>query len=409
MAFFSVERNGYLTVSSLIADIVKDMANNGFAVKFPASYISPAAGAVPDTFKVILEAPDSVDPLADSQAWQICFDVLSNQRAAAYVATDYQFDDVTGTVRQVTSPSGDAIDTCGAVGDVVVNANPNVDSPSEGFLNRQKRIGLNASTYPMTYRLTITDRGLFVGVWEGSWSTLLANTSTSANYFNWILVQRPVDRFTGDILVTGRCPVFCVNQVNYKYWKFVVREADILHPTRRVRADDNTEDSHMIFNVVNQVALTEDKKYLLTFPHNLTTPRFRYTEELDIIGITSSDVVMASSMVEFSTYGESRPRQYVALPPSGANNTGARICVLTRPSVTGSGATFSVTTSNGTITGVTVVNGGSGYDAVPNVAFIDSKGNGATATCTVVNGAINSVTVTSPGTDYTASVAVKLK
>lgn len=408
MAFFSVERRGYLTVSSLMASVVADMLSNGFTLKFPSTFSANDAATDP-SYRVILEAGPTVDPLAATQAWQICFDILGLQRAAAYAATSYQFDPSTGDIKQITDSTGAAIDTCGAIGALVLNSNPSVNDPSQGFLNREKRIGTNASTYPMSYILTISDRGIFLGVWEGSWSTLRAGLDSDSNYFNWLLVQRPVDRFAGDTLVEGRCPVFCVNQVNYKYWKFVVREEDILHPTQRVPADSNTEDSHMIFNIANQVALTEDKKYLLTFPHNLTTPRFRYTEELDLIGITSSDVVMASSNVSFRVYGESRDRVYTALPPSRGFNTGARICVLTRPSVTGTGATFTITRTAGAITSVTVSSGGSGYDVAPNIVFEDATGSGAVATCTVANGVITAVTVTNGGSGYSSNVTIKLK
>ena len=407
MAFFSVERNGYLTVSELLSDVITDMLANGFSLKFPGTFDAAAAKTDP-TYRVILEPNATVDPLAPTQAWQICFDVLSLQRAGAYVATNYQFTN-DGEIKQVTNAAGTGIDTCGAIGDVVLNAVPDIDIPSQGFLNRQKRIGTNASTYPMTYRLTISDRGIFLGVWEGSWSTIRAAVETNANYFNWLLVQRPVDRTSGKTLVVGRCPVFCLNQVNYKYWKFVVRESDILHPTQRVRADQNSEDSHMILNISNQVSLTEDKKYLLTFPHNLTTPRFRYTEELDMIGMTSADVVMASSEVKFRVYGESHDRTYTALPPSYSYNTGARVCVLTRPSVVGTGATFTVVRNAGVITMVTVDSGGSGYDATPNIVFEDSTGSGATATCTVTNGVITAVAITNGGTGYSANVKITLK
>jgi hypothetical protein len=169
----------------------------------------------------------------------------------------------------------------------------------------------------------------------------------------------------------------------------------------------------MIFNISNQVSLTEDKKYLLTFPHNLTTPRFRYTEELDLIGLTSADVVMASSNVSFRVYGESHDRVYTALPPSSGYNTGARVCVLTRPSVVGTGAQFIVNVDTGAIDSVTVISGGSGYDAVPNLVFVDDGGNGsgsgATANCTVVNGTITSVTILTEGSNYSNNVTIKLK
>jgi hypothetical protein len=99
----------------------------------------------------------------------------------------------------------------------------------------------------------------------------------------------------------------------------------------------NSEDNHLLFNPENQISLTEDKKYLVSFPHNISTPRFRYTEELDLIGLTSSDVLMAGQVITIKTYGETDPRKYLALPPSGRYNTGLRICVL-------------METSNGTLT-----------------------------------------------------------
>jgi hypothetical protein len=171
-------------------------------------------------------------------------------------------------------------------------------------------------------------------------------------YFNWVLIQRPVDRVTGRILTTGRCPVFCVNSVGSKFWKFVVRESDILHPTvgdpdlkfykfdestkkiavgnssYRVPADQHSQDSFAILNTTNQIALTEDSKFLISFLHNLTTPRFRYSEELDMIGQTSADVCMATNDISIQAYKESGPRTYRAMPANNEYNTGLRIAVL---------------------------------------------------------------------------------
>lgn len=432
MAFFSVERNGFLTVSELMDSVIRQMVSHGFAIEYQNNFDISGAGSVASAYKVILSAGPDIDPLAPAapgqpgQPWWICFDILSNQRCAAYVGTPLQFNTQTGHINQITNAAGQSVDTCGAVGALVLEANPLATDSSQGFLNREQRVGTNASTYPLTYRLSVSDRGVFLGVWEGSWSTIWApNTDSTAseipttpgelpmytgNYFNWLLVQRPVDRFTGATLVQGKCPVFCVNQVNYKYWKFVVRESDILHPTPRVRADANKEDSHMIFNIANQVALTEDKKYLLTFPHNLTTPRFRYTEELDLIGVTSSDVVMASSEVKFRVYGESDDRVYTALLPSGGFNTGARICVLTKEA-----PKFEITLAeDGGVLSVAVVRGGSGYDPTnpPTLQFVDSAqtpGTGATATCTVnADGQITSVAVSTAGAGYSADVLINL-
>jgi hypothetical protein len=177
---------------------------------------------------------------------------------------------------------------------------------------------------------------------------------------------------------TSKHPVFCVNGVGGRFYQFVVREKDIAHPTAgpsehsvikyydensltvgptlksryvasitgpgpagpggstspwdaykyRVPAVLNSEDNHLLFNPENQISLTEDKKYLVSFPHNISTPRFRYTEELDMIGLTSADVLMSGQVITIKTYNESGAREYIALPPSGRYNTGLRICVV---------------------------------------------------------------------------------
>jgi hypothetical protein len=239
-------------------------------------------------------------------------------------------------------PSG----TAGAINPLV---------PTEGFLNRSARVNVNPEVYPLNYALTMTNRGIFFGIWEGTWSTLqktvAKSTSDKDNYFNWFLVQRPVNRYTGQVLTTGRCPVFCINSVGYKYWKFIVREDDILHPSLgdpdnkrdyvntsgvqvtepcayRVPADAHTKDSFAVLNTTNQIALTEDSKYLISFLHNLTTPRFRYSEELDMIGQTSADVCMSGTDISITAYSESGPRIYRALPANNPYNTGLRICVI---------------------------------------------------------------------------------
>jgi len=247
----------------------------------------------------------------------------------------------------------------------------------QGFYNRGGRVGSNGASYPLTYELAISNSGFFLGIYESSWATQVggANTGSGASLstgrFNWMVVQRPVDRNTGVILdtvtsTTSKHPVFCVNGVGGRYYTFVVREKDVAHPTAgpddhttiayynasgtttgtlvskyvntatqpynnyklRVPAVLNSEDNHLLFNPENQISLTEDKKYLVSFPHNLSTPRFRYTEELDLIGLTSSDVLMSGQVITISTYSEGTDRTYLALPPSGKYNTGLRICVV---------------------------------------------------------------------------------
>jgi hypothetical protein len=261
----------------------------------------------------------------------------------------------------------------------------------QGLYNRGNIVGANGASYPLLYELAISNSGFFLGIYESNWATQVggskvtlqspavppsttAVSTTTSGRFNWMVVQRPVDRNTGMILddvlsKTSKHPVFCVNGVAGRYYQFVVREKDIAHPTAgpadhskvayyninslplgtlvskytapsgtstspwddykyRVPAVLNSEDNHLLFNPENQISLTEDKKYLVSFPHNLSTPRFRYTEELDLIGLTSSDVLMAGQVITIKTYNEPVDREYLALPPSGRYNTGLRICVL---------------------------------------------------------------------------------
>jgi hypothetical protein len=441
----------------------------------------------PMRFSFTLEAGGNVDPLngdtdpnsltgetlADSakQPWRVQFVVAEEQKVSGSVATKLQmsYDEVAGriSISQITDDYGSVIDNVGAMGAAQPGGIFTDSDLNQGFYNRKLRVANQASTFPLSYMLSITDRGFFLGVYEGSWSVIRAATSPNSNYFNWVLVQRPVDRGTGRTLTAGKAPVFHINSVNYKYYKAVVREADILHPTSgpsplpgtgnltiglgsqywtnnvaavktnelqsvaykdnltnpaiiisnsyvtsnrlswfanltldtrdgsqawwgntyplgtsvydgsgnfigtitsipnantlganvglfsafpsktisntdyftsppnisamRVLADVHSPDSHAIFNSTEQVSLTEDKTYLLSFPHNLTTPRFRYTEELDMVGTTSADVVMSGQDIQFKTYGESGPRTYRALPANGALNTGLRMAVVWAP------------------------------------------------------------------------------
>lgn len=302
---------------------------------------------------------------SEQQPWRVAFDCVVNktnaaagpQQLLAYAATPVQLQD-NGSIANIWSANGSSIiDRAGIMGALPTGTNgtPATGKPQEGFLNREQRVQSNPEVYPLNYAMTLTDRGMFFGVWEGTWSTIqkskARSTTDNDNYFNWFLIQRPVNRYTGKVLTTGRTPVFCVNSVGYKYWKFIVREEDVLHPSLgdpdnrreyiaansvvisescsyRVPADAHTQDSFAVLNTTNQIALTEDSKYLVSFLHNLTTPRFRYSEELDMIGQTSADVCMAGNDVSITAYGESGPRIYRALPANNPYNSGLRICVL---------------------------------------------------------------------------------
>jgi CO/xanthine dehydrogenase Mo-binding subunit len=65
-------------------------------------------------------------------------------------------------------------------------------------------------------------------------------------------------------------------------------------------------------------------------------------------------------------------------------------------------ANGSIATDPGTITGVNVTAGGSGYTSAPSVVFAGGGGSGAAGTATVAGGAVTAVTLTSAGSGYTS-------
>lgn len=332
MAGFVIERHGYLTAAALTAAVVQDMIANGFVQKFPSEAIDPSK--ITGKSRITLEAGPSVDPLnADNvdnkQPWRVCFDLLDTQRLFVYVATPIQLTD-DGRVATELTATNTATDIIGAVGaqvgpsglDNQGNYTNATDEATKGLINRQVRVKDLGISYPLSYRLAITPRGFWLGVWED------AVSAESAIYYNWVLVQRPVDRTNGATLVTGKAPVFCVNCCGTNYWQFTVREQDILRPGKRRSASDNDVDSEAVLNMENQVSLSEDGKYVVTFPSRLNTSRYRYPHELDMMGITSSDVVSQYSDVPLQFYGEAQPRIYKALHANGGTNVGMRTLIL---------------------------------------------------------------------------------
>ena len=74
----------------------------------------------------------------------------------------------------------------------------------------------------------------------------------------------------------------------------------------------------------------------------------------------------------------------------------------------GGGARFTVTTTAGAVTGITVDDAGSGYAVLDAIRFSDRSGPGAGATAEVASvngtGGITGVTITAPGTNYSTRV-----
>jgi hypothetical protein len=193
--------------------------------------------------------------------------------------------------------------------------------------------------------VTITDRGVFFGIWNNE-------SQDTGKYFSWFLIQYPVMKNNG--VVRGRSedtsdsltPVFCVfsspvaSTYLPTYGKIIVRERDISVPSKVyrptiTRGTDGSiisivdeEDHPSFINPHKQVCFDENGNYVATFLSDLTTRRYFYPDELDMVATVSSDLVGFGQELQFTVYGEAEPRTYVALNANAPGNTGMRILVL---------------------------------------------------------------------------------
>lgn len=327
-------RNGFQDVQSALVSIVNDMITGGFTQVFPTpggtTFVPPTqSGSTFTQYSVSLDATATVDPLATTQPWRIQFNVGSTQDISLNIATPIQINTSGGVSQVLTGTTATVSDYAGAVGAANPTLFANQTDPTTGFFNRAARviatgtgkIYQSTNSYPISYYLVCTPRGFALAMWEEGMDNIVATQS-------WVVVQRPVDRVTGTVLTTGKAPLFCVNSVANLYWKFTVRETDINRPTSRAQADTNTADNTAVINSQQQVAIDEAGKYIINFPCRLNTQRYAYTQEMDLLGYTSADVVSQFTAVPVTVYGETSARTYQSLYANAINDSNLRILFL---------------------------------------------------------------------------------
>ena len=384
MSCFNVTKYGFLTIDEMITDIVSEMTGiQDTAPNAPKNTVPyfekkfdgvPAAGAGTSSTKVIVLASTvNCDPLANvtqvgnyisltEPGWRVCFNQLDDNRLAVHSATDLQLTD-SGTIAQLNNrgtttqilkePSGNIGEDWTGTGGTPATGDPGFN---QIWLNRVPDINSEAA-YPMSYTLTMTNRGVFLGIWEdsqeeipqGTWDTVLnPNPGTGAygrSPLRWLLIQRSVDRLTGHVRGGGamrqdndpmaelsRCPVFCVSgsSAPQKFQKFVVREVDVVSPSRKKYAAVQSEDQAAMLNPYPQQSLTETGEFVVTFMNNVGTSRYKYADELDMLGTVAAEVVGAGTSVLVNVYDEPYQREYTALYATERYGTGMRLMVLTR-------------------------------------------------------------------------------
>lgn len=326
MASFTTQKGGFVYVTDLFLSITQDLVANGFALKFPSTLPpAPTAGAKVALFKATLEFTETGDMAA--QPWRIQFDASRANIGSVNVATPIQLPN-DGSTAVIIPTSGSnppyPIGMLNTTGVLSSSMTASRDYSDTYFVYRDGNTStdIGANAFPLSYRLSVTPRGVAIVVWED------ASDAATVPNVSWLVVQRPVDHVTGQVFVTGHAPVFAVYGMAGMTRKFVVRENDVLKPSPSVPADSNTEDSRAILNTANQVSITEDNRYVITFPNGLNTPRYSYTQELDMMAYTSADVVADYTNVPLTVYGEAQPRMYKAMRSMAGNSTGMRLLVL---------------------------------------------------------------------------------
>lgn len=339
MAGISIRRSGYTHVGELMLAVVADLTDNGFTTIHPTPWVPPVDPTGRAKFKVMLEAAKAVDPLNDpalpvKQPWRVQIEVFDKHTAGMVLGsnqslrTDGSLSWTTAgtTVKTLAGPIG-CVGGRYTKGTLPTDKAPDPTKPEEGFINRTSRVVVSGAdisdSAPMTYYLCIAERGFVLCVWEDFTSDL------GAKSVSWVVAQRPVDRVTGAVVVTGKAPVFAMFSANEKIQRFTVRESDVMRPSDAVDAGLDTDYNNAIINIAEQVAISEGNRYVVSFPSRLNTTRYAYTYELDMLGYTSGDVVSENTEVPLKVYNEADPpRNYVSLLANGPNNTGMRIVAL---------------------------------------------------------------------------------
>lgn len=376
MAGFTIERKDFVKVDDLMASVIEDMLANGF------TRVYPTTGA--ENGKDVILAPTiDVDPLFDTQPWQVRFmwdrdpssagtagagtipETTTGGKCDVVVATPLQFAGNKCASYSVKYDDGNPMpsaqtDYIGLIG-TMARTGSNLNQLCQ-FLDRSNLQSAQWAVYPMSYRLTITNRGFALFVWEQP-------TDATGNRNSWVVVQRPVDNITGETIITGKCPVHCLyglmgrranepqSDTNgaFNIRRFVVREIDVAAPyPLRVEPSPNTPtiirtkelmpglhtpmmgadavrnnvDYAAVMSGVQQVCITEGNKYIVTFPNGFNTARHGYTHEMDLVAYTSADVVSQSTEIDLTVYGEETNRKYIAMASNGPNNTGMRLLML---------------------------------------------------------------------------------
>lgn len=370
----SLTRHNFTDNDAFLKKLSDDLIANGFIKIFPVTQYNPASDQI-----IVLEATTTVDTLAGqaAQPWRLALRKRGPTGAAALcvdlIAGTPQTISDTGVLATIfkTVATQTDVQPAGLLGsaytaDVITAAN--AEHRAKVFWSRADRsVETNTATSnPFSYKLTTTSRGIALHVWEPG--TVLGNLGRGP-IASTVVIQRLVDNSTGATVTTGKAPLHCLYGLDNKFYRLVIREADIYSPSLAVDAESRVEITTTLVGngqsdkvtvgietttvtglgnyttgtstsrltgglfppiIENRdyIAITEDNNYVTTFPSGFCTSRYAYYGEMDLIAYTSADIVASNAIVQFTAYGESTPRKYQALSATGPNASKIRILQL---------------------------------------------------------------------------------
>lgn len=267
-----------------------------------------------------------------------------------------------------------------------------VKKKGNGWFKRVGKLDTDiSSTYPMSYRLTVVPHGIALFIWDNasitqnddySWLVIQRQVSNitgitpSAGKFPLhciyecsrevfdplnlpVYYSTKLNQTTSDIVDTvwdgegneysfdalDSSKLFYIVNPNDRedpeidrlltknIFRFVVREFDVFKPWDVHKlATHHQLDSHAIINPLEQLSVTPDNRFVITFPTGLTTERFMYpNHEIDLIAFSSAEVVSQGANIPIDSYKPNElttdDRTYQGMYSTLPNGNGMRVLV----------------------------------------------------------------------------------
>lgn len=318
-------KHGYTSQTLMAHDIAKVMIAAGYTLvsqdgTAKDTLAAPSEGA--NSISLVLDSSAAVDPcFADGQVYRALIEVKSGSLDICF-ATPTQISEA-GTVAAFPIANG------GKMGRLTKDGKTSNTTPNNSWFEAALATGsvsagaVDLRAAPQSMMVVASKHGLAVMRWTEGYDD-------SGKAFSWFCVQRGVDS-SGTPHTTKKAPLWCVYSIGgTDIFQFVVRESDVNAPTPPTTATDDGDDSNRLFNCKQQVSITESEKFNLAIPRDITTQRYFYPLELDMIGYSSADVISQYSEAPVRMYGEAADRVYKAMNANGAKNTNMRILFLAK-------------------------------------------------------------------------------